>query len=299
MFIYTQSFELRRLQLTYELSETKRRMENASEGDRPSLEALCELLTAELDLHTASYPTDGMITTPEDGQILSLAVVPGEVLPKDIPAMVWVESGASLSVVVELSYDEGRPFTKGDGVSITLAESDSRRSMLYIQQKAYLHSAEPADNGGFRLYFPIQSESVREGDRAFVTMTKSLGDYGLIVPMKAILAPRGTEGYAYVTSTRNGLFGKETYVSLVKVEILAQNGISAAINVEDSLPPDAEFVLTTNKSLEPGGTVWIKREGFLTDPRGFFFVFCGIFSGYCWRAYCFSLSFGKPPLFTM
>lgn len=62
-----------------------------------------------------------------------------------------------------------------------------------------------------------------------------------------------------MTSTRNGLFGKETYVSLVKVEVLVQNGINADINVEESLPPDAEFVLTTNKSLEPGGTVWIKR----------------------------------------
>ena len=79
-----------------------------------------------------------------------------------------------------------------------------------------------------------------------------------VLPMSVLTIWDGPYGqkYVYTLSTREGLFGEETYVQAVAVTVLAENSYSAA--VKRDLWVVYDIVTGTTKPLSDGGVVVVQ-----------------------------------------
>lgn len=252
---------------TKELAIDKLKKEQFITQDLQAANALREEIAIEeayLARLKEAYPEAGWVLAPDDGIVMEIAV----------DALSWIEPGETAMKVVDdhgarrvcfsTPFEIGNHYFVGDDVTVTyhtvVKDQETKRESVKnadikvaIAQKTY----DTATNEWrFELDFEPESQEIFD-DRIQVRMIKSSANYPMVVPLSCLTITQQGSADVFWIDERPSLFGPETFIKKVSVDIVEMNSTYAAISTS-SFYEGAKLVRYSTGALEHGKAVGLR-----------------------------------------
>jgi len=231
--------------------------QNSDTGDELGQMRL-EIAKEELSLFREKYPTDGKIRAGFAGMVYSVNAVPGETMKPNTSLISISRINSAANVVFYLPEDDAGFFTVGDSALLYYTETydfdDTSQAFSFMKNSNISGKQYILKDNLYKFYVPIQSEYIYHGQQIQLKITNKSPVYETVIPYEALHQGPNETFFVYVLKQRNGLFGNEYYPEAVNVNVMYENGISAAINTVNIRLRDS-IVTWASGYLIPGETV--------------------------------------------
>ena len=245
--------ELTVLQLKNQLAGSAK-----TEAERQELAIQIRIAEEELALQRASWPADGIVTAPADGTITALAARKGETLLKGVTAVSLATEESQPCLRWSLSREAGNDYQGIQAVTVTLPQ----RGNIYGQAETITAAVsdrvldEQTDRW---IYTAGLEKGVAEpGQTLRVRMVKSGASYDQIVPLSCLRKDEYGNDTVLVVKTRQGMFSVEDYIAELRVEVLEENSLNAAVSCSE-FEYNTRLVHYSSKPVSPGSVVSVGR----------------------------------------
>ncbi len=245
--------ELTVLQLKNQLAGSAK-----TEAERQELAIQIRIAEEELALQRASWPADGIVTAPAGGTITALAARKGETLLKGVTAVSLATEESQPCLRWSLSREAGNDYQGIQAVTVTLPQ----RGNIYGQAETITAAVsdrvldEQTDRW---IYTAGLEKGVAEpGQTLRVRMVKSGASYDQIVPLSCLRKDEYGNDTVLVVKTRQGMFSVEDYIAELRVEVLEENSLNAAVSCSE-FEYNTRLVHYSSKPVSPGSVVSVGR----------------------------------------
>ena len=253
-------FEIEIRQRELAIASMEKTLQNwMTDFDRSQLQAQVEIAQEQLEIYRETVPWEGTICAPENGRILRVLGETGETAGGET-LCTYVAAGTEWEAEFALSEEAARGYTEGCKVYLTyyrtVFDQNTEKTEEYTETSE-ISSREYRD--GYVVFrAPIRQTGgiLHDGLEVSVTAELSAYTYPCVIPRSAIWNGPYGQQYIYTISTRDGLFGEETYVQAVAVTVLAENSYYAA--VKRDIWAAYDVVIGTTKGLTDGAVVVVQ-----------------------------------------
>lgn len=219
-----------------------------------------EIATLDLEVYQQQTPYNGKIVAKKDGIVTKISVTAGDQTEeRDVLAKISSEN-QNLSVKFNLSDAEGALCNVGDMVDLTYTETEWVSSNISEKEKtdscAITKKEYDSEKQEYLFYADISSGSkiFHEGEKIKVKLLLSSNAYDNIVPLNALSEDGKGNVIVYVLKTRDGLFGKESYVEECVVNQIQKNSINTVI-LAGEINEYSDVIVSSSKPLTSGEIV--------------------------------------------
>lgn len=224
------TLQLKQLNLAVTQVRNQLNAEGLTAADRSALQTQLEIAQEEVALYQKQFPANGEIVAASSGVVSYVGGSEGQSVTAGESIIEVIPDNAKQYIVFSLYGEEGEKYPLGSSVNISFVEESKtvtkqavvNRVQYNVEQKAYVFYTE-AD----------REWNLLEGRTVDITVVLSSDYYQIIVPLSAL--SEGADGSGiFVAEAYSGLFGEEYRVKFYDVTVLAQNEISAAVEMKDT-----------------------------------------------------------------
>ena len=219
-----------------------------------------EIAEQELALFKAKYPTDGRVRAGIIGTVYNVNAAPGETLEAGVSLASISAGNSAANAVFYLPEDEAKYFAEGDNAILYYTETydfdDSSQAISFAKNSNISGKQYILKDNIYKYYVPIQSEYLYHGQQIQLKITNKSPVYDVVVPYEALHQGQEETYFVYVLKRRDGLFGDEYYPDVVDVNVMYENGVSAAVSSINIMSRDS-VVIWASAYLVPGKAVMV------------------------------------------
>jgi multidrug efflux pump subunit AcrA (membrane-fusion protein) len=188
-------------------------------------------------------PQDGNITAPVDGIIKSIMVEKGMICNAGQTIFELGRKSSSVTVEWQMNTEKASTLNVGDKVTFIIKSLDNSSIEGKVKEKQY-----SINTGMYRFTSDISVEgnSPEDSSEVEIRATKQSANYQFIVPNGSISGQEGKK-YVFVVKERDGILGKETYVTMVDVKVEDSDDINSAIS--GTINSGDKIVIFSSKAL--------------------------------------------------
>lgn len=197
-------------------------------------------------------PQDGNITAPVDGIVKTIGVEKGLTCNAGQTIFEIGRKSSAVSVEWQMNAEKASTLNAGDKVRFKIKSLDNSSIEGKVKEKQY-----SINTGMYRFTSDISVEgsSPEDGSEVEISATKQSANYQYIVPKSSISGQEGKE-YVFVVKERDGILGKENYVTMVDVKVEESNDFNSAIS--GTIDSGDEIVIFSSKALMDGAQVKLR-----------------------------------------
>lgn len=224
----------------------------APDGEDASLEVNrleLEALQGELNRFQEILEAEGEIRTPQGGMITDVCVEIGG-RTSDSAVLLLADDSVPCRFKTVISQEQKKYVSLNDTARMKL--DGSREKEVEID---YLAESDTAP-GSYDVYVELPEGTGAPGLSGTMSLSESGERQSCCVPAEAVHTVNA-RSYVYVVRERDGILGKEYYVSELNVKILDQNDSWAS--VEGALDGDSQIIASSTKELENGAAVRLEE----------------------------------------
>lgn len=235
-------------------------------SEREQLNTQLEILEKETELYKSRTPYTGEICAESDGIISQITVSEGAFISAGQSLAKFTEENQLMSVQFSMNEDMGALCPVGGRVEVAYNQNELINRKMTAEEKkvnmAITKKIYDPETRQYTFYAEITDEEIRlnEGKKVNVLYNLSSQAYNNVISLNAISINEYGDTFVYVIRTREGLFGKESYVEKVYVDQISHNNINAAITGND-ISEFSKIVISSSRALTNGETVRVINNG--------------------------------------
>lgn len=197
-------------------------------------------------------PQDGSITAPVDGIVKTIGIEKGMTCNAGQTIFEIGRKSSSVSAEWQMNAEKASALNVGDKVRFKIKSLGNSSVEGKVKEKQY-----SINTGMYRFTSDISVEgsSPEDGSEVEISATKQSANYRLIVPNSSISGQEGKK-YVFVVKERNGILGKENYVTMVDVKVEDSDDFNSAIS--GTIDGEDEIVIFSSKALVDGAQVKLR-----------------------------------------
>ncbi|MCM1546932.1 MAG: biotin/lipoyl-binding protein [Ruminococcus sp.] len=235
-------------------------------SEREQLNTQLEILEKEMELYKSQTPYSGEICAQSDGIISQIAVSENTFIPAGQSLAKFTEGDQSMSVQFSMNEDEGALCPVGGRVEVSYNQDELINGKMTAEEKkvnmAVTKKIYDPETLQYSFYAEITDEEIHlnEGKKVNVLYELSSQAYNNVISLNAVSVNEYGDTFVYVIRTKEGLFGKESYVEKVYVNQISHNNVNAAITGND-INEYTKIVISSSRALTNGETVRVINNG--------------------------------------
>lgn len=202
-------------------------------------------LQAELGDYYALRDAGGEVTASDAGSVLEVDVTPGS-RTQDAAALLLSDGDSNLFIFT-IDDEQSKYMRLGDTVEIELAGNTLDAEIAYQNRNAA---------GGYTMSCVLPEGSGQVGLAGTARRTEQGELQSLCVPMDA-LTQENEAYYIWLVQEDEGILGTEYTVTRIRVDVLDQNGTTAAIS-SSAITADSQIVTYASQELTQGESVRVE-----------------------------------------
>lgn len=250
-------FDLSRRQMEMNLKNLKSQLKNTYGADaKASVQLSIDMAQRSYDKFLATYPKNGVIKAPYDGKVLSCNVKAGDTVYAGTDLFTLKSLESKPIVRWSTSYQVGEELVEGSEVTLFFQALKNGKLENFTIKSNIDAKTTNVETGGwnFELTMGGFTNEIPLGAIPNITVNRSLAE-GTVVPSASLTMTGSDSAIVYIVKTRQGVFGKEDYVTATEVKVVADNGYQAVIEMSSVGGSDDRVVTYASKSLTDDAAV--------------------------------------------